>query len=180
MKKEILEQVEIPEGIEVSLDGGIVSVKGPQGEIKRKFNMEKLQFHREHNQISLGCKKATKNEKKRINALISHLKNMVDGVSKKFEYQLKICYSHFPITAEIKGKEIIVKNFLGERANRRINLLDGAEVEVDKEMITVRSANKETAGQMSANIEKVTKVNKRDRRVFQDGIFIINKAGKEI
>ena len=47
-------------------------------------------------------------------------------------------------------------------------------------MITVRSSDKEIGGQMAADIERITKVIKKDRRVFQDGIFITNKAGEEI
>lgn len=180
MKKEILEKIEIPDGIEVVIEGNFIIVKGSQGENKKKFNLKNLQIRKEHNHLTIGCKKATKNEKKRINTLRAHLNNMIEGVSKMFEYQLKICYSHFPITAEVKGKEMIIKNFLGERANRKLKILEGADVDVDKEIIIVKSVNKEIAGQMSADIEKITKINKKDRRVFQDGIFITSKAGKEI
>ncbi|MDD5699667.1 MAG: 50S ribosomal protein L6 [Candidatus Nanoarchaeia archaeon] len=180
MKKEISEKMEIPEGIEIVLEGNFIIAKGSQGENKKKFDLKNLQVHKEHNHLTIGCKKATKNEKKRINTLMAHLKNMIDGVSKKFEYRLKICYSHFPITAEVKGREMIIKNFMGERANRKLKILEGADVDVDKEIIIVKSVNKEIAGQMSADIEKNTKINKKDRRVFQDGIFITSKAGEEI
>jgi large subunit ribosomal protein L6 len=105
---------------------------------------------------------------------------MIKGVQEKFEYQLKICFSHFPINVEIKDKEAIIKNFLGEKIPRKTKILEDVEVEIDKDIIKVRSVSKELAGQVAANFEIATKIRKKDRRVFQDGIFIINKAGKEI
>lgn len=180
MKKEISEKIEIPEGIELIIEGNTITIKGPQGENKKKFDLKDLILHKEHSHILISCKKASKKEKKRINTMRAHLKNMMDGVSKRFEYQMKICFSHFPITVEVKANELIIKNFLGERANRKSKILDGANIDLDKEFITVSSVNREIAGQTAANIEKATKVRKRDRRVFQDGIFIISKAGKEI
>jgi large subunit ribosomal protein L6 len=180
MKKEMSQKIEIPENTELILEGNIIIIKGSQGETRRKLDLKELEIHKEGNHLTLSCKKATKKEKKRINTGIAHIKNMIKGASKKFEYQMKICFSHFPITAEVKGNELIIKNFLGEKQNRKSKIPKGAEVKVDKEFIIIESISKEIAGQTAANIETATKIRNRDKRVFQDGIFIINKAGKEI
>ena len=180
MKREIFQRVEIPENVELNIKNNAVTVKGPHGENTRKFDFGNLEVNKEDHNLIIGYKKATKHEKKVINTLRAHIKNMIEGISNKFEYRMKICYSHFPITAEVKENELIIKNFLGEKANRKSKIPAGAEVKVDKEIVVVTSSDKEIAGQAAANIERATKIRKRDRRVFQDGIFIITKAGKEI
>ncbi len=180
MKKELYQEIETPEGVEAEIDGDTLKVSGSEGVNKKKFSISNLDFKQEGNKIIIGNKKATKKEKKLMNTIASHIKNMIKGVQEKFEYQLKICFSHFPITIEIKDKEVIIKNFLGEKIPRKMKILEDVEVEIDKDIIKVSSVSKEFAGQVAANFEIATKIRKKDKRIFQDGIFIINKAGKEI
>ena len=180
MKKEIFKEIEIPEGVEVEVNGSMLKVRGPEGESQRNFKINNFSLTKKDNLVVIGNKVATKKEKKLINSAAAHIKNMIKGVQNKFEYQLKICFSHFPISVDIKGKEVLIKNFLGERVPRKTSIPGGVEVEIDKDIIKVTSANKELAGQVAANFETATKIRKRDRRIFQDGIFMISKAGREI
>jgi large subunit ribosomal protein L6 len=180
MKKEFFQTIEIPGGIEVKKEEDVLVVEGSEGENRKTLNTMGLDFEIKENKISLGSKKATKKEKKMINTLSAHIKNLIKGVQKKFEYQLKICFSHFPITVETKEKEATIKNFLGEKIPRKVKILEGVDVEVKGNIIKISSTNREFAGQTAANFESATKIRKKDRRIFQDGIFITNKAGKEI
>ncbi len=180
MKKDILREIEIPSEVEVNILGNQINVKGKEGEISREFALSGIEFKKEGQKIILQNKKSTKSEKKRINTSIAHIQNMIRGVQEKFEYQLKICFAHFPITVEVKENIVTVKNFLGEKVPRVTSIPKGAEVKVNKDLIVIKALDKEVAGQASANIEKITNIRFRDRRIFQDGIFLINKAGKEI
>ncbi|MBU1252256.1 MAG: 50S ribosomal protein L6 [Nanoarchaeota archaeon] len=180
MKKEIYQEIEIPEGVGVEVTEGLVKVKGPKGESERKFNAVGLEFKKEGNKIIIGNKKATKNYKKIINTFASHVKNMITGVTEKFEYKLKVCSSHFPITVEVKDGEVLIKNFLGEKTPRKGKIPNNVEVDIQGELITVKSVSKELAGQVAATLEAITKIRNRDRRVFQDGIFMTSKSGREI
>jgi large subunit ribosomal protein L6 len=97
---------------------------------------------------------------------------MATGVMGGYIYKLKVHHTHFPIQVEIKGKEVIVKNFLGERSIRRGNILGATKVELVKDVITVTGISKEDVGQTAANIEGACRLAGKDRRVFLDGIYI--------
>ena len=178
MRKEIYKKIEIPEGIEAEIDGATVKIKGPEGENIRKFKTGSLEFKKEGNTIILGRKKSTKKEKKIINTFVAHINNMILGVQKKFEYDLKAVFSHFPMTIEAKGHEVIIKNFLGERVPRKTTIPKGVEITLNGNVIKIKSTDRELAGQAAANLETVTKIRLRDRRIFQDGIFITKKPGR--
>ena len=180
MHKNLFVEIEIPEGVEVILNENEFSIRGKEGELKRKFYAPSLEFKIENNKIIIGNKDSTKREKKMMNTISAHLKNMIKGVQKKFEIKLKVCFAHFPITVSIQGNTATIKNFLGEKTPRSSVVLDRAEVEVKGQDIIVKSIDREIAGQTAANFEKATWIRLRDRRVFQDGIFITNKAGKEM
>ena len=105
---------------------------------------------------------------------------MIKGVAEGHVYRLKICSGHFPMNVSVSGNEFSVANFLGEKTPRKLSVKEGASVKVEGQEVVVESMNKELAGQTAADIELLTKVKGRDRRIFQDGIFIINKDGKEL
>ena len=178
MKVEKLEEtIEIPEKIEVSVNGSEVSVKGTKGQVVRDFKSPKIKIEKENNVIKIFATKATKREKKLILSFIAHIKNMFKGVENLHRYELKICSGHFPMSVDMKGKELIVKNFLGEKIPRKVSLTDSdISVKVDGNMIFVESIDIEKAGYTATKIEQLTRITDRDSRVFQDGIYITKKA----
>ena len=180
MKRDLSKTIKIPEGVKVEIKGNSIFAKGPEGETNRKFKFKQIKLEVKDNRVVISCKNASKNEKRVMNTITAHINNIIKGVSEKFEYELKVCTSHFPMTVEIKGNEALIKNFLGEKIPRKAKILKGVDVEVKKDIISVKSIDKELAGQTAANFEKSTFISLRDRRVFQDGIFITKKAGREM
>ncbi len=177
MKENINLEIEIPSGVEVTLDGKI-KVVGPQGEVEKEINHPKIQIKKEENKITIACKNATKKEKKIIHAFRAHLNNMLSGVQEKFIYKIKVCSGHFPMNVAVSNNQLTIKNFLGENTPRVLNLKPGADVKVEGDIIVVSAVSKELAGQVAADIEQLTKVNNKDIRIFQDGCYIIEKPGK--
>ena len=175
MRREITEKIEVPEGIEVEIAGGKIKMKKGTQEAERAY--EGFNAKIEGRTITLHFKEATKREKKLIKTTLAHLKNMLKGMDKKFVYKLQVCAVHFPmaITMDKTKNEMLIKNFLGEVKPRIAKLVKNVDVKIDKDIITVECHDKESAGQTAANIESAVRITNRDRRVFQDGIFITEK-----
>lgn len=180
MKREIFQEINIPQGVNVEIENGLVTITGKNGENKRKFNTYKISLNKKEGKIIIGNEKSTKNEKRRTNTIAAHIRNMIRGINEKFEYKLKVCFSHFPSTVDIKGNKVTIKNFLGEKFPREFEIPKGVDVKNEGGIISISSSDLELAGQTAATFESATRISKRDRRIFQDGIFITHKPGREI
>lgn len=176
----IVKQVELPDGVSASIDGYILLVKGPKGESKKEMKQHNVVIRVEDKKILLETKKENKKDKKIIGSLVAHVKNMIRGSIEKHVYTLKICSGHFPMNVSAANNKLIVKNFLGEKVPRTLQLKEGADVKVEGEFIKVESSSKETAGQVAADIEQLTRRPGYDTRIFQDGCYIISKDGREL
>lgn len=180
MKNDIKETIKIPDGIQVDCKDNLVSIKGPKGELSRNFLYKKVRIKVEGGLIVFESVKATKREKRMMWSIIAHIENMIKGVQEPYVYKLKVCSSHFPMTAEIKDNILHIKNYLGEGTSRKTKISKDVNVKVEGGVITVESSDKELAGMTASAIEESCKIFDKDRRIFQDGVFITEKPGKEI
>ena len=178
--KKIEGSVELPEGVQVQLEGSALTVKGKKGEVTRAFLYPTVQMAVDGKKVMLTALRATKREKKMIGTFMAHIKGMIKGANEGHTYRMKICSGHFPMKAIVRGDTFIVENFLGEKIPRTMAIPKGVAVAITGNDVTVASADKELAGQCAASIEKLTVIRGRDTRVFQDGIYITEKSGKEI
>ncbi|AAL81932.1 50S ribosomal protein L6 [Pyrococcus furiosus DSM 3638] len=176
----IREEVEIPEGVEVTVEGYKVKVKGPKGELEREFFWPGIQIFTEDGNVVIYKDFPRRKDVAIARTFAAHIRNMIKGVTEGFTYKLKVVYSHFPISVKVQGDEVIIENFLGEKAPRKAKILPGVTVKVRGQEIIVEGIDKEAVGQTAANIEQATRITKWDRRIFQDGIYIVEKAGKPI
>jgi len=174
MKIDFLEEIKIPEKVQVLIDEKI-AVKGPKGEVQRRFADKKISLKVKEGKVVVESKNGTKREKSRLYSLISHIKNMLKGVTESYQYEMKICSGHFPMNIAVVGNELVVKNFLGESNPRKLKIAENVKVKVEGDHIKIESPDVEAAGRTASDIEILVKIPHRDRRVFQDGIYIISK-----
>lgn len=181
MKKDIKKIINLPEEYHVEILNKEITISKGSEKIKLKHKIRGLIIRKEENSIIIEKKFANKKDKREINSLVSHINNAIRGLKEKYEYLLQICSIHFPMSVKIERDKLIVKNFFGERKERVLNILPGVEIKIENDIIRVISSNKELAGKQASLIENLTKITNRDKRVFQDGIWIIKKAkGKSI
>ncbi|MEE8402129.1 MAG: 50S ribosomal protein L6 [Candidatus Hydrothermarchaeaceae archaeon] len=170
-------RVPIPEGVEVSLEGSSVVVKGPKGEVKKTMEYPGIVIKKDSADVVIE----TENPKKRQFAILgtyeSHTKNMIKGVSEGFEYKMKVIYSHFPMSVKVEQNGIVVENYLGEKVPRKTRIVGNCEVKIKGTEITITGNNIEEVGQTAANLEQATKVKNKDCRVFQDGVYLVERNG---
>ena len=170
-KKMITEEMQIPEELEVQASAKTLIISKGSERIEKAMSYP---FKLENKKLIFSAVLNKKN-KKLIKTSLAHIRNIISGLGKKYIYKMQVCSVHFPMTVTIKGQELTIKNFLGEVKERKAKILPGVEVKIDKEFITIESSDKEKAGQTAANFETATRVCNRDRRVFQDGIYITDK-----
>lgn len=172
----VVKEVELPEGVKAEVKEGNVIIEGKKGKLERKLYHPKILIEKIDNKIVIKCEFARRKEKALVGTFAAHISNMIRGVTEGFVYKMKIVYSHFPMKVNVKGKEIIIENFLGEKHPRKAKIYGDVKVSVKGDEVTVEGINREEVGQTAANIEFATKVKNRDIRVFQDGIYIVSKG----
>jgi len=180
MRANLERVVEIPLGVELSVSGDTIKLKKGSKELEKKFNVHKITLAASGSTLKISSENATRRESKMVGTIWAHVNNMIKGLEEEFVYKLEICNVHFPMNVKVEGTKVVIKSFLGERTQRISKILDSVKVEISGNEITVKSHDIEAAGQTAANLEKATRLTGRDRRIFQDGIFITSKPGGEI
>lgn len=172
----IKKEIEIPEAVTIDLKEYVVTVKGPKGEMTRRFYHPRVELKMEGGKVFVHCDKPKRAEMGLAGTWNAHINNMIQGVTEGFHYKMRIIFSHFPIKTSVKGDRLIIENFLGERHPRSAKIMEGVTAKISGDSITLEGINKEMVGQTAANIEKSTIVKGYDPRVFQDGIYLVSRS----
>ena len=173
---QLVMEIPIPEGVQVEATPEKIVVKGAQGQVERRRINPGMKIEVKGKVVVIAAARNSRRERKVAGTLQAHIKNMMAGVREKYRYTLRICSGHFPMNVTSSRTDLTVKNFYGEKIPRIIKIPEAASVRVDGFEIVVESADKEVAGQTAASIEQLCRITNRERRIFQDGIWIVNKG----
>ncbi|GFZ44230.1 60S ribosomal protein L9-A [Saitozyma sp. JCM 24511] len=179
-----VESLVIPEGVTVALKARTITVTGPRGTLTKNVR---------HIQMDMQIVKTAKQSKvvftiwhgarKHVACLRtvkSLVENMITGVTKGFQYKMRLVYAHFPINAipNDDGSSLQIRNFLGEKIVRDCAMLEGTKVSLSdvKDEIILEGNDIEKVSQSAASITDKTRVKDKDIRKFLDGVYISERT----
>jgi len=170
--------VQVPEGVNVTIDKMNVDVSGSLGQLQRELWYPGIVIKKVDSEIIIETAMPRREQLAMLGTFESHLKNMITGVSKGYEYKMKTVYSHFPIQVKTEGNQVLIANFLGEKKTRKANIRGNSKVTIKGDQVIINGINREDVGQTAANIRMATKIKRFDPRVFQDGIYLVESSGR--
>lgn len=167
--------VAIPAGVTVNVANGLISVKGPKGELKQTFHDE-IDIKVQGTEVLL----TTKNDAKQTNAYHglyrSLVANMIKGVTDGYSKTLIITGVGF--RAEVKGKELVMN--LGYSSDFIAIIPDGLTVTATPEgKVTVAGVDKQLVGEFCSQIRKLRKPEPyKGKGIRYENEVIRRKVGK--
>ncbi len=172
------EVIEVPKGVSFAVHGAHLTAKGPLGSVRRPFPADAIGLTTSDGAVTLTLRLGA--DRKRGRALLktwaAHVRNLSGGLTRGVEAKMKVVAAHFPMKVQVKGEELVIENFLGEKFPRTTRLEPGTKAAVEGEFVLLTGHDVEQVGQSAANIERVTRIRDYDPRVFQDGIYLVERA----
>ncbi|KAI0750748.1 60S ribosomal protein L9 [Daedaleopsis nitida] len=178
------EELDIPEGVTVEIKSRLITVKGPRGTLKknvRHIDMDIRLVKGKTEKVTLAVWQGGRKHVACLRTIKSLINNMITGVTKGFQYKMRAVYAHFPINCIIQdnGRALEIRNFLGEKIVRNVNMLDGvtvSESKAQKDELILEGTDIQNVSQSAASIQGVCRVRNKDIRKFLDGIYVSEKG----
>ncbi|MCK8816193.1 50S ribosomal protein L6 [Natroniella sulfidigena] len=144
--------VEIPEGVELSLENNTLTVKGAKAELTEKIS-SRMELEIEEDQVTVVRPTDSKADRSLHGLTRSMIINMIEGVTKGFKKELEL--NGVGYRALKKGNNLELQ--VGYSHPVTIEPKEGIEFEVDGNKITVKGSDKQLVGQVASNIRAVRK-----------------------
>ena len=170
--------LQTPDEVSAEVDHLDLTVEGPNGSVTRRLWYPDVSVDVDGGEVVIESDADDAKTMSTLGTFESHVRNMFHGVTEGWEYEMEVFYSHFPMDVAVENGEVVIENFLGERAPRRAPIHGDTDVSVDGEIVTLSGPDIEAVGQTAADIEQLTRVTDKDVRVFQDGVYITQKPNR--
>lgn len=167
--------INIPDGVDFKVEGGVVIIKGPKGELRQELH-PKVQVVIDGKTASIKISDESDKSQRALWGLFGSLvQNMVEGVTKGFEKKLEI--NGVGMKAAVNGRKLILN--VGFSHPVEYNMIDGIQIAVEGNVISVTGINKQLVGETAAQIRKIKKVEPyKGKGIKYAGEAVRRKAGK--
>ncbi|KAF5460451.1 hypothetical protein F2P56_020315 [Juglans regia] len=176
----------IPEGVKIKVKAKLIEVEGPRGKLTRNFKHLNLDFQlitddEGKRKLKVEAWFGSRKTSAAIRTALSHVDNLITGVTKGYRYKMRFVYAHFPINASItnSNRSIEIRNFLGEKKVRKVDMLEGVSIlrsEKVKDELILDGNDIELVSRSAALINQKCHVKNKDIRKFLDGIYVSEKG----
>jgi len=179
------QEVEIPAGVTVSVKNRVVTVtakdsKGKVRELTRDFRHVQMDMLVVANKFRVELWWGNRKAVACCKTVVSTVRNLIRGVTTGYEYRLRAAYSHFPVTTTTTKEGLFeIRNYLGERAVRRVPIPAGLKLTLDtgtKDEVAVEGDDVNTVAQFAADVQQACRPRKKDIRKFLDGIYVSKRG----
>src|SRR3989338_8403393 len=169
------QEINIPAGVKVSLDGSALSFVGPKGTLTKNFR-DDITISIADNKINLNIKRNDKFSKSLWGTYASHIKNMIIGV--ETPYQKKLILEGVGFKSDVKGKELHFA--LGFSHPVIVSIPAGITATAEKNIIKISGVDKELVGSFTAAIRALKKPEPyKGKGMRYEGEVIRRKQGKK-
>jgi len=144
--------IDIPEKVEVKNDGNLITVKGPLGELKREFR-KNINISIINNRVELNPVKESLENNALWGTYASHLKNMIDGVTKG--YTRKLIVEGIGYRAEATPTDVTFK--VGFSHPVKVIIPKEIKLTSDKGLITITGIDKELVTRFASELKAIKK-----------------------
>ena len=167
--------IEIPAGTEVSVSAAEITVKGKGGTLKRALHPAVL-VKIDGKEVNVSPAQKTRLAQALWGTYAAHVRNMIAGVNTPFVKKLQI--EGIGYKAEVQGKNL--KLMLGFSHPVLVAIPEGVTALVEKNMVTISGANKESVGQFAASVRALKKPEPyKGKGIRYEGEVVREKQGKK-
>jgi large subunit ribosomal protein L6 len=168
--------ISVPTGVTVTMDAGVLTVKGPKGELSMKLH-PLIEVTQDQGSLTVAMKRKTKQSTALWGTTRARVANMVQGVTVGFKKTLEMHGVGY--RAALKGKDLELS--VGFSHPVKIAALPGISFVVSKELITIEGIDKQAVGQVAAEIRLVRPPEPyKGKGIRYQGEHVRRKVGKVV
>merc|ERR1711998_264860 len=175
--------IKLPNEIILKIKGKKLKIKSTKGSYIKYFNPNNLIIKKSKKNDLLFIESFNINHSSSslLRTIGTYINNIIMGLTKGFQFKMKLVYNHFPINLMIyndNNQSIEISNYYGQKNIISFYMPYGTSIKLNEELkneLTISGHILENIGLITSLIQNTCRINNKDTRKFIDGIYTCNK-----